>query len=69
VEAEDHLAVLRVIREVLSAAGYSQLLACDEQQTHDILGRFRMDAIVVGLVMPEMSSFELLSRVKENPRS
>ena len=66
--AEDDPAVLRVIGEVLSAAGYSPLLARNGQEAHDILWRVRVDAIVLDLLMPEMSGFELLRRVKENPR-
>ena len=66
--AEDDPAVLRVISEVLSAAGYAPLLARNGQEAHDILWRIRVDAIVLDLLMPEMSGFELLRRVKENPR-
>jgi CheY-like chemotaxis protein len=57
-----------VISEVLSAAGYAPLLARNGQEAHDILWRIRVDAIVLDLLMPEMSGFELLRRVKENPR-
>ncbi len=66
--AQDDPAVLRVISDLLSAAGYSPLLARNGQEAHDILWRTRVDAIVLGLLIPEMSGFELLRRVKENPR-
>jgi len=66
--AQDDPAVLGVISELLSAAGYSPLLARNGQEAHDILWRTKVDAIVLGLLIPEMSGFELLRRVKENPR-
>lgn len=66
--ADDDAAVLGVIREVLSAAGYSPLLAHNGKEARDILWRTHVDAIVLDLMMPEMSGFELLRRVKENPR-
>ena len=53
---------------MLSAAGYSPLLARNGQEAHDILWRTTVDAIVLDLLMPEMSGFELLRRIKENPR-
>jgi CheY-like chemotaxis protein len=66
--AQDDSAVLKEIEELLSAAGYSPLLARNGQEAHDILWRTKVDAIVLGLLLPEMSGFELLRRVKENPR-
>ena len=42
--AEDDPAVLKVITEVLSGAGYSPLLARNGQEAHDILWRVRVDA-------------------------
>jgi CheY-like chemotaxis protein len=43
-------------------------LARDGKEAHDILWRVHVDAIVLDLMMPEMDGFELLRRVKENPR-
>jgi CheY-like chemotaxis protein len=66
--AEDDDAALTMISQVLSTAGYSPLLARNGQEAHDILWRVRVDAIVLDLVMPKMSGFELVRRIKENPR-
>ncbi len=66
--AQDDPEVLRVSSELLTAAGYSPLLARNGQEAHDILWRTKVDAIVLGLLIPEMSGFELLRRIKENPR-
>jgi CheY-like chemotaxis protein len=66
--AEDDPVTLRVAEERLNAAGYSPLLARNGQEAHDILWRIRVDAIVLDLLMPEMTGFELLRRIKENPR-
>lgn len=66
--AEDDPAVSREIGEVLTAAGYSPLLARNGQEAHDIIWRHRLDAIVLDLLMHELSGFELLRRIKENPR-
>jgi len=66
--ADDDAAVLGVIREVLSVAGYSPVLAHNGEEARDILWRTHVDAIVLDLMMPEMTGFELLRRVRENPR-
>jgi CheY-like chemotaxis protein len=66
--AEDDPVTLRVVQERLRAAGYSPLLARNGQEAHDILWRIRVDAIVLDLLMPEMSGFDLLRLIKENPR-
>jgi CheY-like chemotaxis protein len=66
--AQDDPAVLGVISELLRAAGYSPLVARNGQEAHDILWRTRVDAIVLGLLIPEMSGFDLLLLIKENPR-
>jgi CheY-like chemotaxis protein len=66
--AEDDPGVARMIRELLSMAGFSSILARNGQEAHDILWRVRVDAIVLDLLMPEMSGLELVRRIKENPR-
>jgi CheY-like chemotaxis protein len=65
---DDDPEVLRVIGDMLSGAGYSPLLARNGQEAHDILWRTKVDAIVLDLLMPEISGFELLRRIKDNPR-
>ena len=55
--AEDDPAVSREIGEVLTAAGYSPLLARNGQEAHDIIWRHRVDAIVLDLLMHEYERF------------
>jgi CheY-like chemotaxis protein len=66
--AEDDPAVSSLVGEVLGAAGYSPLFAGNGREAHDILWRVRVDAIVLDLLIPDMSGFELVRRLKENPR-
>ncbi|PYV15766.1 MAG: hybrid sensor histidine kinase/response regulator, partial [Acidobacteria bacterium] len=65
---EDDPGVLNLINTVLNAAGYSPLLAHNGKEAHEILWRVRVDAVVLDLLLPEMDGFDLLHRVKENPR-
>jgi CheY-like chemotaxis protein len=59
---------LQLLQEALSAAGYATLTASSGREALETLARSPVDAAIVDLMMPEMSGFELILRIKENPR-
>ncbi|MBI1899254.1 MAG: PAS domain S-box protein [Acidobacteria bacterium] len=61
---DDEPPCLQLAEEVLGAAGYIPLLAPSGAEALSVLQQQRVDAIVVDLMMPEMSGFELIFRLK-----
>ncbi len=65
---DDEVDSLHLLSEILDSAGYSPLVAQSGKEALEILVRTPTDAILLDLLMPEMDGFEMLARVKENPR-
>ena len=65
---DDEVDSLHLLSEILDSAGYSPLVAQSGKEALEILVRTPTDAILLDLLMPEMDGFEVLARVKENPR-
>jgi PAS domain S-box-containing protein len=58
---------LQLMREVLESAGYAPVLATNGPQALEILGRDGIAAVVLDLVMPGMSGFDVIAELKANP--
>ncbi len=58
--ADDNLAVRIMLEDILSEAGYEITTAEDGQQTFDLLGREKFDLLILDLLMPHKSGFEIL---------
>ncbi len=65
---DDEQDSLQLLREVVASAGFSPLLARSGKEALRVLWRERVDAILLDLLMPEMDGFQVLWRLKENPR-
>jgi len=65
---EDDSATLQMLGDVLHSAGYVAALAKNGKKALDILWKQRVDAILLDLLMPGLNGFEVLRRLKENPR-
>jgi phosphoserine phosphatase RsbU/P len=61
---DDERHMVRFVQFVLSGAGYRVTCAHDGEEALDAVARVRPDAIVLDLVMPGMSGFEVLSRLR-----
>jgi PAS domain S-box-containing protein len=57
----------QLISDALRSAGFLPVLASSGKQALEVLARSPTSAIVIDLLMPEMSGFELLLRVRQNP--
>jgi CheY-like chemotaxis protein len=64
---DDEPRALQVICEMLSASDYTPVRAASGKEALDLLGKSKVDAIILDLLMPEMNGFEVLSRIREMP--
>ncbi len=64
---DDEPAVLRYLTSVLVSAGYVPLLARGGKEALEILSHTRVDAILLDLLMPDMSGAEVIRRIREKP--
>ena len=64
---DDEPAVLRYLSSVLVSAGYVPLLARGGKEALEILSHTRADAVLLDLLMPDMSGAEVIRRIRENP--
>jgi DNA-binding response OmpR family regulator len=65
--AEDDPDVLHIIDARLRAAGYRTVLALDGQQTVDALAREHPAIVLLDLMMPKLTGFDVLMRLRERP--
>jgi DNA-binding response OmpR family regulator len=63
--ADDDADVLHIVDARLRAAGYRTVLALDGQQTLDALERERPAVLLVDLMMPKLTGFDVLMRLRE----
>ncbi len=63
---DDEPAVLRYLSSVLVSAGYVPLLARGGKEALEILSHTRADAVLLDLLMPDMSGAEVIRRIREN---
>jgi len=66
--AEDDPDVLHIIDTRLRAAGYRTVLALDGQQTLDALATITPAVIILDLMMPKLTGFDVLIRLRERPQ-
>ncbi len=65
---DDEPESLSLVQEVLSQGGYVPILARSGREALETLARTNVDLVIIDLMMPEMSGFELILRIKENAR-
>jgi PAS domain S-box-containing protein len=66
---EDDLSTLEVIVELLKAYGYAVSSATDGEQARASVARSLPELVLLDLVLPKMSGFELLAEWRSNPRT
>jgi signal transduction histidine kinase/DNA-binding response OmpR family regulator len=65
---DDEVDSLYLMREVLDSAGYPAVLAASGEEALEILARDEICAVVLDLIMPGMSGFDVIHRVKSDPQ-
>ena len=66
---EDDASTLEVIVELLKAYGYGVSTATDGEQARVSVAQFLPELVILDLVLPKMSGFELLAEWRSNPRT
>jgi signal transduction histidine kinase/DNA-binding response OmpR family regulator len=66
---EDDVSTLEVIVELLKAYGYAVSTATDGEQARASVAHSLPELVLLDLVLPKMSGFELLSEWRSNPRT
>lgn len=66
---EDDVSTLEVIVELLKAYGYAVSTATDGEQARASVAQFLPELVILDLVLPKMSGFELLAEWRSNPRT
>ena len=64
---EDNPLHTRLIEMTLRAKNYTLLKATDGEEALDIATRERPDLILMDLNLPEMTGFEVIKKLRENP--
>jgi len=65
---DDDPAVVEMVREFLTGAGYRVLTAYDGRQALQLLDQQHPDALVLDLMMPQVDGFEVISQIRQNPQ-
>ncbi len=66
---EDDVSTLEMIVELLKAYGYAVSTATDGEQARVSVAQFLPELVILDLVLPKMSGFELLAEWRSNPRT
>jgi two-component system cell cycle response regulator DivK len=66
--ADDMTSGRELIRTVLERAGYSVFEAADGQQALEMANRERPDLIILDVQMPILNGYQVLERLREDPR-
>jgi PAS domain S-box-containing protein len=65
---EDDAEARELLEEVLRSAGLLPVIASSGKQALELLARSPVSAAVIDLIMPEMNGFELILRIRLDPR-
>jgi CheY-like chemotaxis protein len=66
---EDDSSILEMIVELLKAYGYAVSTAADGEQARASVAQSLPELVILDLVLPKMSGFELLAEWRSNPRT
>lgn len=65
---DDTATIRKIASEILKSSGYEVLTATDGPQALDIAHQEHPDLIVLDLVMPKMTGFEVIQAIRNAPR-
>jgi len=67
--ADDNEANVELLEAYLSGLGHDIAIAVDGQDTLDKVASFQPDLILLDIMMPKLSGFEVCQQLKGNPRT
>lgn len=66
---EDQPDFLRIYGDLFESKGYNTISASDGVKGWELLAQMKPDLVLLDLVLPGMSGFDILTKVKENPET
>ena len=67
--ADDRPEVLELVKVTLEGEDYKVLCASDGKEALEKIGLERPDLVLLDVVMPKMDGFEVLSKIREDPKT
>ena len=67
--ADDNLASRDVLEEFLTRDGYRVLTASDGVEALDLIGKTALDVVLLDVMMPHLSGFDVCRKLKDNPET
>ena len=65
--ADDDIAMLHMVKQVLSQEGYSVVIARTAQEVLDTVNNLPPDLFLIDLVLPGMNGLDLCKKLRANP--
>ena len=66
--ADDSATIRKLVSFTLKFTGYNVQTANDGKEALDILRKRKFDVVIIDILMPVMSGFELLSKIKNDEK-
>lgn len=66
---DDNPDKLKLLEAALRLAGYHVSTACDGEEALAVIDSFQPDLVITDVMMPRMNGYELVDRIRENPRT
>ena len=66
---EDEATLQKALVEILEQSGYEALSALDGEKGWELIEQEVPDLILLDIILPKMDGFEVLKRIKENPKT
>jgi len=67
--ADDRSEVVELVKVTLEGEGYQTIDASDGREALEKIKREKPDLILLDIIMPRMDGFEVLSKVKKDPKT
>jgi len=67
--ADDRSEVVELVKVTLEGEDYEVLCASDGKEALEKIGLERPDLVLLDVVMPKMDGFEVLSKIREDPKT
>ncbi len=67
--ADDRPEVVELVKVTLEGEGYQTIDASDGREALEKIGKEKPDLILLDIIMPRMDGFEVLSKVRKDPKT
>ena len=64
---DDDFKIREIVKEYASIDGYSIFEASNGKETFDIISKIKLDIIILDVMLPDMTGFEIVKKIKDIP--